>query len=418
MNAIFKDDKILAKPTKRRRIHTVQRVVVTGIGIVSAIGIGKTAFWQSCVAGKNGISRVEGFETSQYQTNIGGEIKEFCPYIKNEPLSELGRCSQYAVSAARMAYDDAGFTENIKNNCSVFMGTTMGEGQELEKIVHRRLDRDYNEAKKYIPLFPVHNIAASISRELGLNGEVSVIPNACSAGNFAIISAYEKIRKGKSDCAFAGGADVLSKNAFAGFSKLRSLAKEKCQPFDKNRKGLVIGEGAGMLFLETMTSAVKRGAHIYAEIIGWGASCDAYHMITPRPDAKGIKAAMRQAIETSGISYDEVDYISAHGTGTPANDKVESLAINELFGRGTAVSSIKSMLGHSMGAASAIEAAVCCLAIKNSIVPPTINFTESDEDCPIDCVPNTARKMKVRTAVNNAYAFGGGNTCVLFREVR
>ncbi len=396
----------------------MERVVVTGIGIVSAIGIGKTEFWQNCISGKNGISIVERFDTSQYQTNIGGEIKEFCPYIKNIPLSELGCCSQYAVSAARMAYDDAKLTENIKNNCAVFMGTTMGEGQELEKIVRHRLDLDFNKAKKHIPLFPAYNIAGSISREFDLNGEATLIPNACSAGNFAIISAYEKIRSGKAAFAFAGGADVLSKNAFAGFSKLRSLAKEKCCPFDKNRTGLVISEGAGVLFLESMTSAQTRGAHVYAEIIGWGASCDAYHMITPSPDAKGIKAAMRQAVETSGINYGDIDYISAHGTGTHANDKVESLAISELFGGETAVSSIKSMIGHSMGAASAIEAAVCCMAIENSVVPPTINFNEADDECPIDCVPNTARRMKVRTAANNAYAFGGSNTCVLFREVR
>ena len=279
------------------------------------------------------------------------------------------------------------------------------------------LNNDIDKARKRIPWFPAYNIATAVSREFGLSGEITLIPNACSAGNFAVIGAYEKIRSGKIRYAFAGGADILSENAFRGFSKLRSLADEKCQPFDKNRRGLIIGEGAGVLFLESLTSAKERGARIYAEIIGWGASCDAYHMVMPSPDAKGIKAAIRQAVETSGIAYSEIDYVCAHGTGTAANDSAEALAINELIGN-VAVSSIKSMLGHSMGAASAIEAAVCCMAINSSVIPPTINFTEPDEKCAIDCIPNTARRTKVRIAANNAYAFGGSDTCVLFKEVQ
>ena len=393
----------------------MERVAVTGIGVVSPIGNGKAEFWQNCAAGKNGITRVKRFDTSQYQTDMGGEIEDFVPYMKNISPDMLGLCSQYAVSAARMAYDDSGL-EAIEGECNVSMGTTMGEGQELSSTLRYKTDSDIDAIKKRIGLFPAFNIASAISREFDLSGEVSLIPNACSAGNFAIINAYEKIRAGKVRYAFAGGADVLSENAFRGFSKLRSLAAEKCRPFDKNRSGLIIGEGAGVLFLESMSSAMMRGAHIYAEMIGWGASCDAYNMVIPSPDAKGIKKAISQAVETSGIGYDEIDYICAHGTGTPANDSAEALAINELFGN-IAVSSVKSMIGHSMGAASAIEAAVCALAIENSLIPPTINFTEPDEKCRIDCVPNAARQKRIRIAANNAYAFGGSNTCVLFKEV-
>lgn len=391
----------------------MERVAVTGIGVVSPAGTNKDEFWKNCIAGKNSVSRVSRFDTSQFQTNMGGEIKQFSPYMKNTDVSSAGLCTQYALSAARMAYDDAGIVGLSSDKCAVFMGTTMGEGQELGSI----LLGSGEGKKRRISLFDVYNIAAAVCREFGLKCEASHIPNACSAGNFSIISAYEKIRRGKAVYAFAGGADVLSELAFKGFSKLRSLAPDKCRPFDKNRLGLIISEGAGVLFLEAMSSAKRRGAHIYAEVIGWGASCDAHSMIVPSPDANGIKAAVRQAVKTTGIEYRDVDYICAHGTGTPTNDSSEALAINSLFGEHTPVSSLKSMIGHSMGAASAIEAAACCMAIEHSVIPPTINFEEADESCKIDCVANNARCMRVRIAANNAYAFGGSNTCVLFREV-
>lgn len=395
----------------------MERVAVTGIGIVSSIGLGKDEFWMNAVSGKNGISCVERFDTSKYQTSLGGEIKKFVPYINNIAPNTLGRCSQYALSAANMAYDDANInkTPELLKNTELFMGTTLGEVQELEKSLHSIVDTNKEKGIELFEKYPAHNILSAVCNELNIHGKTMLIPNACAAGNFALISAYERIRNGKCRCAFAGGADALSEVAYRGFSKLRSLAKEKCSPFDKNRQGMIIGEGAGVLFLENMTCACERSASIYAEIIGWGAGCDAYNMVMPSPDAMGIKRVMNEAMDFSGIT--EIDYICAHGTGTRANDSAEAKAINDIFGDKIPVSSVKSMIGHTMGAASAIEAAVCCLAIRDNIIPPTINYSVYDENCNIDCVSNKARHTNIRTAMNNAYAFGGNNTCVMFSEV-
>lgn len=387
----------------------MERVVVTGIGIVSAIGMGKEEFWNNAINGKNGIGRVEKFDTSNYKTDIGGEIKNFTPYINNIDTQSIGLAAKYAVSAARLAFDDANADEieDISGNAAVFMGTTMGEGDEMRRAIEN--------GGNVLPC-AAHNIPSAVAKEFNITGDAMLIPNACTAGNFAIIGAYERIRKENIRYAFAGGADILSETAYLGFSKLRSLAVNQARPFDKNREGMVIGEGAGVLFLESYSSAIKRGANIYAEIVGWGASCDAHHMAMPREDAKGIKKAMRMALDTSGIKTDEIDYVCAHGTGTYTNDKAEARAINELFDRRVCVSSVKSMIGHAMGAASAIEAGVCCMAVKYGIIPPTINHIEDDEECDIDCVPNEARYMRVKVAANNAYAFGGNNTCILFKE--
>lgn len=396
----------------------MERVVVTGIGIISAIGTDKETFWENAVQGTNGINPIESFDTSDYPTNYGGEIKGFKPCVKNIDIQSIGKCSLYAASAARMAYEDAGITddEGFKTNTEVFMGTTMGEGQEMGRIIRKRLSESTVTSHE-LTRFPAHNISLAVCREFGIHRHPLLISNACAAGNFAITAAYERIRKGMTQYAFAGGAELFSEVAFKGFSKLRSVASRKCSPFDKNREGMILGEGAGVLLLESLESAKKRNADIYAEVIGWGASCDAYHMAAPSPDAHGITAAMRNALTNADISAENVDYICAHGTGTAANDKAEALAINEIFGRRLPVSSLKSMIGHAMGAASAIEAAACCMTIKNSIILPTINFTEADEECDIDCVPNASRRAEVRIAANNAYAFGGNNSCVLFSEV-
>jgi 3-oxoacyl-[acyl-carrier-protein] synthase II len=317
-----------------------------------------------------------------------------------------------------MAFEDAGITdeENFAANAEVFMGTTMGEGREMGEIIRKRLSES-SVSRQELSKFPAHNISLAVCREFGIHRTPMLISNACAAGNFAITAAYERIRKGKTTFAVAGGAELFSEVAFKGFSKLRSVASEKCSPFDKNREGMILGEGAGALLLESYESAKKRNADIYAEVIGWGASCDAYHMAVPSPEANGIITAVKNALENAGIEADDVDYICAHGTGTAANDKAESRAINEIFARKFPVSSLKSMIGHAMGAASAIEAAACCMTIKTGIVLPTINFREADEECDIDCVPNEARKVNVRIAANNAYAFGGNNSCVLFSEV-
>jgi len=243
-------------------------------------------------------------------------------------------------------------------------------------------------------------------------GENVLIPNACAAGNYAISYGFDLIRKGEIEFAIVGGADALSRVAFQGFQRLYAMSPGVCSPFDKNRQGMLLGEGAGILILESLERAKKRNATIYAKVLEYGLSCDAYNMTIP--NRIGIKKAMAKAVKNATISVDEIDYISAHGTGTTQNDKEESNAINEVFGgRKVAVSSIKSMLGHTLGAASALEALVCCLALKNDTIPPTINFKTPDPECNIDCVPNKARRIKLNKVLNNGFAFGGNNCCVV-----
>ncbi len=250
-----------------------------------------------------------------------------------------------------------------------------------------------------------------------MTNQVLAFSTACAAGNYAIGQAFDLIKAGKADYVLAGGADSISRIVFTGFSRLFAMAPEKCQPFDKNRKGLLQGEGAAILFLETLESAQKRNVNIYAEILGYGLSCDGYHMTTP--SVEGVSKAMKKAIFNSKVKLSEVDYISAHGTGTRENDKAECHAINKVFGERTKqipVSSIKSILGHTMGAASAFETIACCLVIKNNQIPPTINFYTNDEECDIDCVPNDSREKEVGVVLNNSQAFGGNNACLVLKR--
>ena len=383
----------------------MEKVVVTGIGIVSAIGIGIDAFWENAVNGMDGISQITRFDASAYRSSTGGEIKDFKPYIKRIKSENYGLAARYAASAARMTYEDANAASIADiNTAGVYMGTNMGDSDEAVSTSAELLR------------FPAFKIAAAVAEELGTTGDAAMLPNACAAGNYGIIAAYERIKNGDIKYAFCGGAEKLLETEYLGFSRLRSLAPVHCAPFDKNRTGMSIGEGAAVLLLESLESALSRGAKIYAEVIGWGASCDAYSMAIPRPDGSGLSRAIREALKTAQITPDEVDYICAHGTGTTANDRAESQAINDVFGRRVPVSSVKSMIGHAMGAASAIEAAVCCMAVRTDIIPPTIGFRTPDERCDIDCVPNKARRTRVGIAANNASAFGGNNTCVLFRK--
>jgi 3-oxoacyl-[acyl-carrier-protein] synthase II len=255
-------------------------------------------------------------------------------------------------------------------------------------------------------------IPAHVAIEFDLTGPTIMIPNACAAGNYAVGYGFDMIRAGRVDMMLAGGADAFSRIPYMGFARLGAIAPERCQPFDKNRKGMVPGEGAAVLVLEPLDSAIARGATIYAEVLGYGASCDSHHMTAAHPQADGAIRAMSAALSQSGLTTADVDYISAHGTGTPTNDRIESLAVRTLFGAGAPnvpMSSIKSMLGHTMGAASAIEALACAMALHTGWIPPTINHEEPDPDCGLDIVPNQARKTDPKVALNNAYAFGGNN---------
>jgi 3-oxoacyl-[acyl-carrier-protein] synthase II len=329
----------------------------------------------------------------------------------------MGKGSQFAVTAASEALEDAGIFDGITNRIGVSLGTTGGEIQILEKINQDRFDGRNVYAREFLP-HPCQNIPANVARIFGLHGPNLMIPTACAAGNYAIGYACDLIRSNRAEVMLAGGADPFSKVAFTGFARLGAIAPEKCQPFDKNRKGMMVGEGAGILVLETYERARNRGVEPYAEVIGYGLSCDGYHMTTPHPEGIGAIAAMEKALQAAGIEPGEVDYINAHGTGTPANDRSEAIAIKKVFkDRKILVSSIKSMIGHTMGAASAIETIACALALKNGIVPPTVNYENPDPECDVDCVPNTPREVAIRIALNNAYAFGGNNSSLVLRKI-
>ena len=398
-----------------------RRVVVTGLGVVSSVGIGKDEFWKSIISGRSGISKVSSFDTTGLRCHNAGEIKNFNPedFIPKRKIQFLGRTSQLAIASTSLAFKDAGLSSKdiSKNRSGVFIGTTMGEKPLAESIDVWVKEGASKISKAKILQSSANNIPANIAMHFKLRGPNYLIPTACAAGNYAIGYGFDFIRRGHLDYAIAGGADAFSELAFIGFHRIYAMAKEKCQPFDKNRKGMMVGEGAGILLLESLESALERDATIYAEIVGYGLSCDAFHMTASQ--VGGIEKAVRKALKESDITYKDVDYICAHGTGTQSNDKTECEVIKRVFNgdhKAVAVSSIKSMLGHPMGAASAIEALTCSMVVKENIIPPTINFENPDPQCDIDCVPNKARRKRVNIALNNGFAFGGNNSCLVIKK--
>lgn len=397
-----------------------RRIVVTGIGVISSIGIGKDAFWKNLVKGVSGISEITTFDTAKHSTHVGGEIKNFSAddYVSKKRSRLMGRTSQLAIAATRLALEDAKLSKDamINDTTSVCMGTTMGEIQSVEGADHLWVKSGRDKVKNMsLHQSPVNNIPSNIALEFKLKGRNRIFTTACAAGNYAIGHGYDLLQADESDIVVAGGSDALSWIAFTGFNKVSATAPDKCRPFDKNRKGMIPGEGAGIVVLEPLEKALKRNAHIYAEILGYGLSCDAFHMTNPNVD--GVAACMQDALDQTGLKPIEVDYISAHGTGTINNDRTECAAIKRVFGdRKMPVSSIKSILGHTMGAASAIEAITCCLIVENNIIPPTINYETPDPECDIDCVPNVAKNQEVKIALNNGFAFGGNNACLVLKK--
>jgi 3-oxoacyl-[acyl-carrier-protein] synthase II len=399
-------------------------VVITGIGVVTPIGIGPHEFWNNLLLGRCGIDEVRSFDTSAYSCHRGAEIKHFQPgsYVLNQNPRAMGRASQFAIAAARIGLADASLDLDFiaPSRIGISMGTTSGEPQLIERYddcqVSEKLDAIGPE---FIRKYPCSVISAHIAAEVGAEGPNITIPNACAAGNFAIAFGADTIRAGAADIVLAGGSDCFSRITYTGFSRLGAIAPDTCRPFDRNRKGMIPGEGAAVLVLESSDHAVNRNARIYAELAGYGLSCDAHHMTAAHPNGDGAVRAMEAALAHGRIDPGEVDYISAHGTGTPVNDRIETLAVKRVFGelaRRIPMSSIKSMLGHTMGAASAIESATCALGIFESWIPPTINLNETDPECDLDYVPNRAREHSVAVAMNNAYAFGGNNASVIFRK--
>jgi 3-oxoacyl-[acyl-carrier-protein] synthase II len=395
----------------------MKRVVITGLGLITPIGLGRRAFWRALLEGKSGVGPVTSFDTTDYPVHLGAEVKEFDArkYVTRQPLESMGRGSHLGVAAARLAVEDAGLDLSgyDRRRVGVCMGTTSGEPRLLEQYNDIRQARGLDAIPGEIPRqYPCHVIPSNIAIELELRGPSLMIPTACAAGNYAIGYGMDLIRAGEADLMLAGGADPFSRITYMGFARLGAIAPDCCQPFDKNRKGMIPGEGAAVLVLEPLDAAQARGAKIYAEVLGYGLSCDAHHMTAAHPQGDGAIRAMAMALRESGLDPAKVDYISAHGTGTHVNDRIETLAVRSLFGDHSPhvpMSSIKSMLGHMMGAASAIEAAACALALDCGTIPPTINYHEPDPDCEWDFVPNVARQTHPRVALNNAYAFGGNN---------
>ncbi|HEV2636501.1 MAG TPA: beta-ketoacyl-[acyl-carrier-protein] synthase family protein [Actinocrinis sp.] len=397
----------------------MDRVVITGVGPLASIGIGARDFAAALRAGRSAIAPIESFDPVGFPHHMAGEMRGFEPdsWVRNISPGEWGPASVFAAAAARLALDDAGIDpEQVRRSrAGSVIGTTSGESQVIERAMRLWIeDGPQSLPADRISLTPSYRMAVAVNRELGLTGEAVTLATACSASNYAIGYAYDLIRNGDADFMIAGGADAMCRFAVAGFYRLGALTKEVCSPFDAGRSGILIGEGGAAMFLESLDSAVARNARIYAEVLGYGLTCDASHMVSP--DSGSIARCMRRAHRNAGIKAAEVDYISAHGTGTPSNDTMEGRAVLDVFGDNPPpISSIKSMLGHTMGAASCFGAIASVLGISGGFLPPTINHTRLDPELTgFDVVPNQARDADLRIVQNNGFAFGGNNAITIF----
>jgi 3-oxoacyl-[acyl-carrier-protein] synthase II len=389
----------------------VRRVAVTGLGVVSSIGTGVAEYTAGLRSGRNGARPISVFDTEGFAHSVGCEVTGFEPerWITAQPVENLGRAAQFSVAAARMAVADA----DLSGRAMVCIGTTDGGGDAGEWIAENVV-RDKDIPVELARRVPAATLPVAVARELGLSDvDISTVATACAAGNYAIGNGFDAVAAGDVDVALCGGADAMCRMTFTGFYRLGAVDPECCRPFDVNRQGILTGEGAGVLVLEPLERAKARGARIYAEVLGYGLNCDASHPVAP--DRDSVAACMRLALDDAGITPDQVDLISAHGTGTKANDATECGAIHDVFGTAPPRTvSVKSMLGHTMGAASALSAIACALAITEGFIPPTINHVETDPACAIDCVPNESVPADLRVVQNNALAFGGNNSVVLF----
>jgi 3-oxoacyl-[acyl-carrier-protein] synthase II len=410
-----------------------ERIVITGIGLVTPVGIGTAESWRALLAGENGIGPITQFDCSTFRVRIAGEVKNWEPtrFIDRKKLKEMDRFTELALGAARIAVEDAKLelSEEERYRAGCFVGVGLGGLFTLEKTKETLLSKGPTKVSPYsIPGIIANLAAGQVSIAHGLKGPSYCTTSACSSGAHAIGEATEWIRRGKVDVMVAGGAEAtITPVGIAGFEAMHALSKRNddpahaSRPFDKGRDGFVSGEGSGILVLESLTRAKKRGAKIYAEVTGYGASSDAYHLTQPAPQHEGAQRSMRMALEDARVSPDQIDYVNAHGTSTPVGDLEEARAIVHLFGAHALgkklwVSSTKSMMGHLLGAAGAVESAICALAVAEGKIPPTINLVDQDPDCPLDFVANTARERRVRHAMNNSFGFGGTNcTLVLSR---
>ena len=404
---------------------------MTGVGLVSPLGIGTQANWEALSAGRSGIGPITRFDASQYSARIAGEVKAFDPlqFIEKKDVKKMDVFIQLAIAAAQFAVDDAGLavTPEIATRVGVFIASGIGGFSTIEREHKALLEGGPRRISPFfIPAAIINLAAGQVSIRFGAKGPNSATCTACSASAHAIGDALEIIRRGRADVMIAGGSEAaITPMGVGGFAAMRALSTRNdepataSRPFDLNRDGFIMGEGAGVIILEELGFAQRRGAPIYAELVGYGMSADAFHITAPSEDGDGGMRVMASALDDACVPPGEIDYINAHGTSTPFNDKLETLAIKRLFGekaRKLAISSTKSMTGHLLGAAGGLEAGITVLAIKHQIVPPTINYQTPDPECDLDYVPNAARPMSIRYALSNSFGFGGTNGALLFKK--
>ncbi|NLJ83628.1 MAG: beta-ketoacyl-ACP synthase II [Halanaerobiaceae bacterium] len=406
-----------------------RRVVITGLGVVTSLGDTVEEFWNNIINGKSGISRISKFDVSEYPSQIASEIGDFNPdeYISPKDARRLALFTQYAIFGAQRALKDAGLeiNENNAEQVGVLIGSGIGGIEVLEEQIEKLLSKGPKRVSPFfIPMMISNMASGNVSIYTGAKGPNSNAVTACASGTTAIGEAMEMIKRGDADIMIAGGTEAsITPSALAGFGNMKALSSRNAEPerasrpFDAGRDGFVIGEGAGILILEELESARKRGARIYAELLGYGSTGDAYHMTQPSPGGEGASRAMEAAIRKAGIARDELDYINAHGTSTPLNDKLETNGIKSVFkdhAYKLMVSSTKSMTGHLLGAAGGIEAVICAKALEEAIIPPTINYENPDPECDLDYVPNEAREYPgIRYVMSNSFGFGGQNACLV-----
>jgi 3-oxoacyl-[acyl-carrier-protein] synthase II len=405
----------------------VKRVAVTGVGAVSPLGLDATSTWRAAVAGESGIDWIQSFDPSEYPVRIAGEVKGFDPthIASAKEARKLERNVLFALSAAREALDDAGLNGFDPSRAGIIFGSAIGGVTGIVEQSDVLRERGYDRmSPNFLPNVLVDTASGQLAISLGIKGPNYAVVSACATGSHAAGEAAEVIKRGDADVMIAGGTEAcVIPLILAGFIAMRGLVAEEenparaSRPFDATRAGFVIAEGAGALLLEDWDHAERRGADIYAELVGYGASNDAHNLAQPEPGAEGVATMMRAALARAGVEPTEVGYINAHGTATPLGDAAETKAIKDVFGEHAyklAVSSTKSMMGHTFGAAGAIEAVLSVLAVRDGVLPPTINYREPDPACDLDYVPNAARKMRIGVAMSNSFGFGGTNATLVF----
>ena len=408
-----------------------RRVVITGIGLVSSLGIGTEANWKALLIGTSGVDRVTKFDVTGYAAQIAAEVRGFDPldFVEKKDVKKMDVFIQYAIAASQFAMDDSKLTITESNapDVGVFIGSGIGGFQTIEREHSALLDGGPRKISPFfIPSAIINLASGQVSIRFGAKGPNLATCTACSASAHAIGESYEIIRRGDAEAMIAGGSEAaITPMSLGGFAALRALStsndnpRQASRPFDKDRDGFIIGEGAGIVILEELEFARRRNAHIYAEVVGYGTSADAYHITAPSEDGDGAVRVMKMAIRKAGIRPDQIEYINAHGTSTPYNDRLETMAIKKCFGDHAykmAISSTKSMTGHLLGGAGGLEAGISALAVYNQVAPPTINLHEPDPDCDLDYVPHRGREMPITYALSNSFGFGGTNATLLFKR--